>query len=180
MKQAVTLLLCGFTTVLFSQTSFAIMDDGFALKNRSAQKTATKVKVKKSVTSKNSKKMLANSNSKQESVVRKSIKAVKRSLGAVPLHIQKNWSSLNSDQKEIVYSYHNENPYAEINKKHFVDIAKNKNKKQKQHDTAFGFDSNQQGSLDELRNDINGETVTELSDETKVIIDALAAIEDNH
>ena len=180
MKHAITLLICGFTTVLLSQNSYAVMDDGFALKNRSAKKTISKVKVKKSVRSKNNKKMIASSAVPSQGVVIKSIKAVKKSLGAVPMHIQRNWSSLNKDQKEIVYSYHNENPYAEINKKHFIDIAKNKNKKQKQHDTAFGFDSNQQGSLDELRSDINGETVTELSDETKVIIDALAAIEDDH
>jgi GTPase Era involved in 16S rRNA processing len=180
MEHTIKLVLCGLATILLSQNSYAVLDDGFALQRKSFKKTTktvAKPRIKKSVRTKNDKKMIANSIKQNKKIVIESIRSVKKSLGAVPVHIQENWNSLSNDQKEIVYSYHNENPYAEINKEHFQEISQPKDNYE--HDTVYGFDSGQQVSLDDLREDINGATKQELPEDTRVIVEALAAIEDD-
>lgn len=180
MEHTIKLVLCGLATILLSQNSYAVLDDGFALQRKSMKKTSkavAKPRIKKSVRSKNSKKMIATSIKQNKKIVIDSIRSAKKSLGAVPVHIQENWNSLSNDQKEIIYSYHNENPYAEINKEHFQEISQPKDTYE--HDTVYGFDSNQQDNLNDLRQDINGATQEELPEDTRVIVEALAAIEDD-
>lgn len=171
MKNAIKALALGLMVSSLTSLSYAALDDGLGIKKAPRQPSS----IKKSVKSKNSKRMVATkAETAKKPVVAQSF--VKRSLGAVPAYIQRNWGALSQDQKEIVYSYHNENPYAKINKNYFKDNARPKPKYT--HDnSAFGFDPNRQGDLNVLRADINTEGTEEMSAETKVVIDSLAALE---
>lgn len=156
--------------------SFAVMDDGFGINTKKSTTEMTKKfkseKDKKLVmeTIKVYKRTLASEAKSISKVPRK-----RRSLGAVPSYIQENWNALSKDQKEIVYSYHNENPFAVIAKDYF---KKNSVPTKKyEHNTDYGFDLNEQNSLDNLRTDINGSSKDQLSLEDQKIIDVIAALE---
>ncbi len=178
MKNLLLVLISSSTSLIFCHSSFAVLDDGFAIPRNQSKKSLSKVtknnESPRSLASKNDK-MISNSIKHNKSILLNSIRSVKKSLGAVPLYIQNNWNSLSKDQKEIVYSYHNEDPFAKVNKEHFIKTSKPKDIYE--HDTAYGFDSTQQSNLDALRSDINEETNKELPNETKVLIEVLASME---
>jgi hypothetical protein len=173
--------------------SYAILDDNLGLTDKgqkqkfSLQSTLEKLNPfkksasLKSIRSNNKKKMIAEKAKNKKPVVASigsvKIKPTQKSLGSVPTHIQENWDSLTKDQKDIIYSYHNENPYAKIGQDHFANMDKS-NKEIYEHDTAYGFDSNKQASLDDLRRDINNSERDDISEEAQLVIDTLAALEE--
>lgn len=154
--------------------SFAVLDAGLVTPENQYSK-ANKSLDKSKAQSKNSKTMVANSIKQNKDVVFSSMKKSK-SLGNVPLHIKENWHLLNNDQKEIIYSYHNENPYAKINKEYFDSVSK-EGKAYTHENSAYGFDNTQQNRLDDLRGDINGVSEEGLSESAKSVVDNLAALE---
>ena len=167
MKHFTTLLMMSLISFSFVSESHAVLDDDLSLTAKARLHKAKTIRpTKKSI-----EKLATHRAAKQKA---DSAATIKRSLGAVPIHIQKNWNRLSQAQKEIIYSYHNENPYAEINKDAFTKASN----RFYEHDTAFGFDSDQQVNLDALRDKINGATTEELSEEDKIVIENLAALED--
>ncbi len=179
-----TFILSG-SILLISQTGFAVLDDNLGLTDKGQKATVIRPLKKAIVRSRyksiNDKKLVAKTIKEYKrtlaSEVQMASKAVKkRVLGAVPSYIQDNWDALSKDQKEIVYSYHNENPYSTIAKDHFEKASKD-HEVAYEHDTAYGFDAHSQGSLDDLRADINGSTKDELSEEDQKVVDLLAALE---
>lgn len=175
-NKLLTVFVSGLITTT-CQLSFAVLDDNLGLTDK-----GQKPVVRSNFKSINDKKLVAKKINEYKRELASEVRSKttianvkKRSLGAVPSYIQENWNALSEDQKEIVYSYHNENPYAIIAKDHFDDISRpNKNY---EHDTAYGFDQNEQGNLDNLRADINSSTKDELSEETQATVDLLAALE---
>ncbi len=177
-NKLLTVLVSGLITST-CQLSFAVLDDNLGLTDKGQKPKVVRSNFK----SINDKRLVAKkikeykqelaSEAKAKVAIAKPVK--KRSLGAVPSYIQDNWGALSDDQKEIVYSYHNENPYALIAKDHFSAVSRPN--KDYEHDTAYGFDKNEQVSLDVLRADINGSTKDELSAEDQAVVDLLAAIE---
>lgn len=174
----IKLLAISLTTMFIYHTSYAVLDDGFDTNKKLLSKYSKPKATMPVAPTKNHKRMVAEPTSqRQVSHNLASIQKPKtvKSLGNVPAHIKENWHLLSNDQKEIIYSYHNENPYAKVNKEYFDNI-----KKAEQayvHYTAFGFDSSQQNRLDDLRNDINGSAKEDLSDNAKQVVETLSAIE---
>ncbi len=169
MKNSIKLVLMGFS-ILFAQSSYAVLDDNLGMTDQSAKNLTFNSKVNIS------NKTVTYKTKKSRKVLSRTAKLAPKKLGNVPRHIQENWNALSNDQKEVIYSYHNENPYAQINKEYFKNISKPD--EDYEHDTDYGFDGTQQLSLEDLRSDINGATTEELSEETKLVIKNLAALED--
>lgn len=169
MKNATKFLTFGFT-IIFAQSSYAVLDDNLGMTEKTKRESVYSSK------SKNEKRILASKSKKNKRILSRTASIAPLKLGNVPRHIQENWNALSKDQKEVIYSYHNENPYAQINKEYFKNISKPESDYEQ--DSDFGFDGTQQASLDDLRSDINGATKAELSDETKLVIENLAALEE--
>lgn len=96
----------------------------------------------------------------------------KQSFKNIPSHIRENWHLLSSDQQKIIYSFHNDKKYFEMNKEYFSKVENESF--YLEHNTKYGFDSNQQDRLDDLRKKINDKSLKELTDLDKELLSSFA------